>query len=127
MRTDDVPFEGQYKTGNLTIQCSNAYLPASVGDGLRRERHHQLCSSAPGTKNLPLIHVNTNRVMRRVTLGADGAVTAFGSDWSWDAYFEHGADDYIVKDFNESLTNLYNMAIDAVTGRGRQLSFAAPP
>jgi iron complex outermembrane receptor protein len=117
VRTDNVPFQGEYKTANLTIQCSNPYLPGSVVASCAA---NGITSFPFGTDNgdFPLIHVNTIRNMRRMTAGGDGAFNAFGSDWSWDAYFEHGIDDVSVKDRNESLTNLYNLSIDAATAPG---------
>src|SRR5207237_967404 len=55
VRTEDVPFEGQYKTGNLVIQCDNAYLPASVKMGIATNK---ITSSAYGNCNQAVVAVS---------------------------------------------------------------------
>ena len=110
--TSNVAFYSTYKPGNLTIQCDNPYLPAGIAAACGGAGH----AVQFGTENadLPNIVVQNTRTQRRYVVGADGAFGLFDKDWTWSAYYEHGENDIINNNFNQTLTNLYNAAIDAV-------------
>ncbi len=108
---------GAAKNANLTIQCSNPYVPASI---------QALCvtnnitSFQFGTANAEFpnfINVHPTRRQFRYVVGAEGS---FGNEskWSYNAYYERGINhtDLIVNDI--SLTPRFNAAIDAITGPG---------
>ncbi|WP_343729859.1 TonB-dependent receptor plug domain-containing protein [Duganella sp.] len=108
------PNPGAAKNANLTIQCSNPYLPASIAAACAA---NNITSFQYGTANAIFpenINVHPTREMRRLTLGANGRFPAFGKDWTYDAYVERGINftDIIVKDM--TLNARYNAAIDAV-------------
>jgi iron complex outermembrane receptor protein len=112
--TSNVAFYSTYKPGNLTIQCDNPYLPTAISTACGGAGH----SFTFGTMNadLPDIQVQNTRTMRRYAVGADGAFNLFGTDWTWDGSFTHGENDIINNNFNQTTTNFYNAAIDAVSG-----------
>jgi iron complex outermembrane receptor protein len=116
VHTHNVAFLSTYKPGNLTIQCDNAYLPASISTACGGAGH----SFTFGTENvdLPNVDVDNVRTQRRYVLGADGNYSLFDKKWTWSTYYQHGEDDVINNNFNQTDTPLYNQAIDAVAGPG---------
>jgi iron complex outermembrane receptor protein len=108
-------YQGEYKPANLTIQCANAYLPASITAACAA---NNISSFQFGTWNMDLpdtIGVN-DRNQTRYVIGGNGGFEALGTHWTWDAYATHGETDSSSKILNNSLTPLYNLAIDAIVG-----------
>ena len=110
------PNPGAAKNANLTIQCSNPYLPASIAAACAA---NNITSFQYGTANANFpenINVHPTRQMERVVVGGTGKFQLMGKEWSYDAYAEHGANktDIIVNDM--TLNARYNAAIDAVRG-----------
>jgi iron complex outermembrane receptor protein len=108
------PNPGAAKNANLTIQCSNPYLPASIVAACAA---NNITSFQYGTANAIFpenINVHPTRIQNRFVIGAEGRFNAFGKDWSYDSYIEHGKNrtDIIVHDI--TLNARYNAAIDAV-------------
>lgn len=108
------PNPGAAKNANLTIQCSNPYLPASIAAACAA---NNITSFQYGTANAIFpenINVHPTRQMERVVVGGTGKFQLMGKEWSYDAYAEHGANktDIIVNDM--TLNARYNAAIDAV-------------
>lgn len=108
------PNPGAAKNANLTIQCSNPYLPASIAAACAA---NNITSFQYGTANASFpenINVHPTREMKRVVVGANGKFQLAGKEWSYDAYAEHGVNrtDIIVRDM--TLNARYNAAIDAV-------------
>jgi outer membrane receptor protein involved in Fe transport len=108
------PNPGAAKNANLTIQCDNPYLPASVAAACAT---NNITSFQYGTANAEFpenINVHPTRKMQRLVLGADGHFPVMGKDWSYDAYVERGVNftDIIVHDM--TLNSRYTAAIDAV-------------
>jgi outer membrane receptor protein involved in Fe transport len=98
----------QYQQANLTMQCSNAFLPASVKNACTA---NNITSFQYGT-NVQDVDIQSpvggdnaviTRTMHRITAGGNGVFSAFGSDWSWDFYAEHG--------WNDTSDHLTNMLI----------------
>lgn len=108
------PNPGAAKNANLTIQCSNPFLPASIVDACAR---NNITSFQYGTANAVFpenIDVQPTRTQRRFVLGAEGKFALFGKDWSYDAYVTHGENKTNLDAFNMTLNARYNNAIDAV-------------
>lgn len=104
---------------NITIQCANPYVPASVA---------AQCTAAGitqfrfGTSNALLprnISVHPVRTQYRGVIGADGQIHLGSTSWRYDAYYEHG----------ENITNLhvrdiilnarYTAAVNAISLNGQ--------
>ncbi|GJI95017.1 TonB-dependent receptor [Duganella caerulea] len=110
------PNPGAAKNANLTIQCDNPFLPASIAAACAA---NNITSFQYGTANAGFpanINVHPTRQMERVVLGADGKFPLAGKEWSYDAYAEYGRNrtDILVHDI--TLNARYNAAIDAVRG-----------
>jgi outer membrane receptor protein involved in Fe transport len=116
VKTSNQPVNGMNKTG-LTLQCSNPYVPASV---------QAACATAGvtsfqyGTSNavLPNTEVHTDRRQYRVVAGLKGKFAAVGSDWTYDAYYQHGVNKTVVDVDHILLTPRFNQAIQAITLNG---------
>jgi len=101
------------KNANLTIQCSNPFLPAVIVTACAA---NGIDSFQYGTANAEFpnfISVHVQRNQRRFVLGADGALNLFGRDWTWNGYFQHGENDTSIRVRNISLNPRYIQAIDA--------------
>jgi outer membrane receptor protein involved in Fe transport len=108
------PNPGAAKQGNITVNCDNAYLPASITAGCAA---NSITNFKYGTANAEFpanINVHPTRTQRRVVVGADGRFTLFGKDWSYDAYAEHGENTTVIHVRDITLNPRYNFAIDAV-------------
>jgi iron complex outermembrane receptor protein len=110
------PNPGAAKNDNLTIQCSNPFLPASIQAACVT---NNITSFKYGTANAVFpndIVVKPTRSQERFVLGATGNFDAWGKAWNYDAYFTHGANTIDIVVNNMSLNPRYNAAIDAVRG-----------
>jgi outer membrane receptor protein involved in Fe transport len=88
----------QYQAANLTLQCSNPFLPSSVASSCAANK---VTSFQYGT-NVQDVDIQSpvggdnavvTRTLHRLTAGGNGVFNLFGSDWSWDLYGEHGWND----------------------------------
>lgn len=103
-----------YQPGNgPTILTGNPFIPETVQ---ARMTTLGLTSFQIGSMNLdmPIIGTASVRQTNRYVVGANGAVDAAGTNWTWDAYFQLG---YTRNSFNS--TGVFNkaryaLAIDAV-------------
>ena len=116
VKSQNQPNPGAAKTG-LTIQCSNPFVPASVqaacaANGITNFRY--------GLSNaiLPNIQVYPTRRQYRFVAGATGKVPAFGNDWTYDVYYEHGENITDIRVENITLNPRYNAAIQAIRLNG---------
>jgi iron complex outermembrane recepter protein len=110
------PNPGAAKNANLTIQCNNPFVPASIQAACAT---NGITSFQFGTANANFpkdIEVNPVRTQDRLVLGANGSFDAFGSPWTYDAYAQHGQNTIDIRVANMSLNARYNAAIDAVRG-----------
>ncbi|WP_413673312.1 TonB-dependent receptor domain-containing protein [Massilia cellulosiltytica] len=108
------PNPGAAKQANLTIQCDNPFLPASIAAACAA---NNIRSFQYGTANAIFpenINVHPTRTQRRFVVGADGTFKLFGKDWSYDAYAEHGENTTNINVHDITLNTRYNNAIDAV-------------
>jgi len=117
VQTNNQPINGMNRP-NLTIQCSNAYLPASV---------QAMCASAGitsfqyGTSNaiLPNTQVYTDRRQYRFVLGANGGLNVLGDEWNYNGYYEHGVNFTDVDVEQIMLSRRFNQAFDATMLNGQ--------
>jgi len=116
VETSNQPVNGMNKTG-LTLQCSNPYVPASVQTACANAG---ITSFQYGVSNavLPNTKVHTDRRQYRVVGGLKGKFGAFGKDWSYDAYYEHGVNKAAIDVDHILLTPRFNQAIQATTLNG---------
>lgn len=116
VKTNNQPSPG-YGRANLTVQCANPYLPQSVRDQCATAG---ITSFGFGSSNasFPDPHVYTDRKQYRFVAGAKGKFDLGGTDWNYDAYYEHGItiSDIRVKDI--VLQNRYAAAANAITLNG---------
>lgn len=108
------PNPGAAKNANLTIQCSNPFLPASIVAACAQ---NNITSFQYGTSNAifpEYINVHPTRTQRRFVLGADGKFSLFGKDWAYDAYVTHGENKTNLDARAMTINRRYNAAIDAV-------------
>ncbi len=116
VQTHNQPINGMNRP-NLTIQCSNAYLPASIqaqcaGAGITSFQY--------GTSGaiLPSTQVYTDRRQYRFVLGALGGLSVMGKDWTYNGYYEHGVNFSDVDVKSIMLSRRFNQAINATTLNG---------
>lgn len=112
----NTPNPGAAKNANLTIQCENPFVPASIRAQCVA---NNITSFQYGTSNAvfpEFINVHPTREQERFVVGADGKFGAFGTQWSYDTYYEHGKNLTDIRVHDISLTPRYNKAIDAIAG-----------
>ncbi|NWK94481.1 TonB-dependent receptor [Sphingobium lactosutens] len=116
VKTNNQPSPG-YGRASLTVQCSNPYLPQLVRD---RCASAGITSFGFGSSNasFPDPQVYTDRKQYRFVGGAKGKFDLGGTDWNYDAYYEHGItiSDIRVRDI--VLQNRYVAATDAISLNG---------
>lgn len=116
VKTNNQPINGQNRP-NLTIQCENPFVPQSV---------RTQCAAAGitsfrfGTSNAALgnTQVYTNRRQYRFVAGAKGEFPALGTEWTYDAYYEHGINYTDIDVKNILLSRRFDRAIDAISLNG---------
>jgi iron complex outermembrane receptor protein len=142
-RTQNTPAQGNSDKSGV-LYCDNAYLPSMglFGQGLNAAQTLAACNAAyaPATNNaaygvpasvgqiqyasqwanIPFDQqMFLMRTMRRAVVGADGAFSLFGKDWSWESYFQHGETDTSIKIVNMPLSqNPINPATGGQDGSG---------
>src|SRR5581483_9253924 len=117
VKSSNQPNPGAQRSG-LKIQCSNPYLPASIQASCAADG---ITSFNYGVDNamLPNPFVHTDRVQERFVLGAEGKVNVIGTDWHYDAYYEHGANTTDIDVDTIPLNPHYNAAIQATLVNGQ--------
>jgi outer membrane receptor protein involved in Fe transport len=122
--TSNTPNPGSAQD-NLTIQCSNPYVPSAIQAACAT---NGITSFRFGTVNpmFDFIDVNTRRHQYRFVAGAKGKVAAFGTDWRYDAYYQHGTGITDIKVYNIPLMPRYRAAIQAVRGANGVITCADP-
>jgi iron complex outermembrane receptor protein len=116
VKTHNQPNPGAART-DITIQCSNPYLPASVRASCATAG---ITSFRYGLSNaiLPNIKVYTDRRQYRFVGGAKGQFGLAGSNWNYDAFYEHGINITDIHVENIMLNRRYNQAVNAVVLNG---------
>ncbi|WP_336966516.1 TonB-dependent receptor plug domain-containing protein [Sphingobium aquiterrae] len=124
--SNNTPNPGAAKNANLTIQCANPFVPASIQAACAA---NGITSFQYGVSNAVLpdfINVNPVREQYRFVVGATGKLPVLGSDWTYDAYYEHGTAITDITVTNMTLNPRYNQAIQAITGPNGQIICANP-
>ncbi|MYM36692.1 TonB-dependent receptor [Duganella sp. FT94W] len=114
VNSQNTPNAGAPKNANLTIQCDNPFLPASIQSACAA---NNITSFQYGTGNANFpnnISVEPRRRQERYVIGADGSFDAAGTSWSYNSYYQRGVNhtDLFVK--NITLSPRYTAAIDAI-------------
>jgi len=116
VKTSNQPSPG-YNRPSLTVQCANPFLPQLVRD---RCATAGITQFGFGSSNgaFPDPNVHTDRKQYRFVGGLKGKVGVGGTDWNYDAYYEHGItiSDIRVRDI--VLQNRYVAATNAITLNG---------
>jgi outer membrane receptor protein involved in Fe transport len=116
VKTSNQPSPG-YGRASLTVQCANPYLPQLVRD---RCATAGITSFGFGSSNasFPDPSVHTDRRQYRFVGGLKGKFDLGGTNWNYDAYYEHGItiSDIRVRDI--VLQNRYVAATNATTLNG---------
>jgi iron complex outermembrane receptor protein len=114
VRTRNVSMIGTYRPDYFTVQCDNAYLPASVAADCATNK---ITSFMLGTLDASLPRnptIDNQRDLWRYTVGVDGAFRLLGKDWTWNGYFEHANNNQSVVVRNILLAPYLKLATDAV-------------
>src|SRR4051812_31444891 len=111
------PNPGAFRSG-LAISCSNPYLPADIAAGGCVGNAKNTFNYGLDNAFLPNISVKPKREQQRYVLGATGKVE-LGSDWRYDAYYEHAMNTTNIHVLDIPLAPHYNNAINATTLNGQ--------
>jgi len=115
VKSRNQPNPGAFRSG-LDISCTNPYLPADIaatGCGTGTSFKYGLDNAF-----LPNPYVKPKREQQRYVLGAEGSLTV-GSDWHYDAYYEHAMNTTNIHVFDIPLNPHYTQAINATTLNGQ--------
>lgn len=98
---------------SLTVKSDNAFIPAAI---VTRLNQLGLTQFNMGTLNadLPDWGNKTDRDTKRYVVGANGKFGMFGSDWTWNGYYQRGTTDGTFQAVGVSNRTRYMLAIDAV-------------
>ncbi|HEY0685687.1 MAG TPA: TonB-dependent receptor plug domain-containing protein [Steroidobacter sp.] len=107
-------FPGQYRTGNLTIQCTNAFLPAEIAAACANNYPTGSMQFGSFIADLPDSVAVNERTMDRFAVGLDAELNVFDRDWNLNAYYSNGTTVTDSTIENGTLNPLIFAAIDAV-------------
>lgn len=119
VKTENTPIAYPRKPANLTIQCSNAFLPASIVAACGTAG---ITSFQFGTANANLPHrelILSDREQMRFVVGSNGSFDIGATSVSFNAYYEHGENHADVALPFMTLNGRYNAAIDAINLGGQ--------
>jgi len=114
VKSSNTPNPGAPKNANLTIQCDNPYLPASIKAACLT---NNITSFQYGTGNASFprnISVEPTRKQERFVIGAEGSFDALGTNWNYNGYYQNGTNHTDLYVYDIILNARYNAAIDAV-------------
>ncbi|WP_066685423.1 TonB-dependent siderophore receptor [Caulobacter sp. CCH9-E1] len=118
VESSNQPNPGAATTG-LTMSCSNPYLPASIVAACAA---NGITTFTFGTSNALLprnISVHPTRTQYRGVIGADGKFNALGTEWRYDAYYQHGENTTNIHVRDILLTPRYRAAVQATLVNGQ--------
>lgn len=117
VKSSNQPNPGAARSG-LTISCANPYLPESITAACAA---NGISSFQYGLSSaiLPNIKVHTDRRQYRFVGGLKGKADLGGTNWSYDAYYEHGINFTDINVDNILLTRRYDQAINATRINGQ--------
>jgi iron complex outermembrane recepter protein len=118
------PGVGISKPGNLTIQCSNPFVAASI----------QAACTANGITSFSYgvyypfptwQTVLADRYQRRGVVGGDGTFQLLGKDWTWNSYAEYAESVTDLLVYGEVLNTNLSAAVNAIAGPNGQIECAS--
>jgi outer membrane receptor protein involved in Fe transport len=117
VKSSNQPNPGAARSG-LTISCANPYLPESITAACAA---NGISSFQYGLSSaiLPNIKVHTDRRQYRFVGGLKGKADLGGTNWTYDAYYEHGINITDINVDNILLTRRYDQAINATRLNGQ--------
>lgn len=110
----------QFNVGNLIIRADNAFIPASVAQQIGTYNAANpatpITTLTLGTNNIdmPTIAFENKRRVDRYVVGLTGAFDAMDTEWTWDAYFQHGVSRTSENGYNVTAKAQFGAAVDAV-------------
>jgi hypothetical protein len=121
----------QYQQANLTMSCSNPFLPTSVmnacaANHITTFQYGTNVQDLDSDSNVGGDNAVVTRTMRRFTVGANGGFGAFGTDWTWNGYAEHGENDTSDVLTNMLIIPLFKQAINATLAPNGSIVCASP-
>lgn len=115
VRTSNTPIAYPRKPGNLTIQCSNAFLSATTIPASCTARGITSFSYGTANANMPGKEtIYSVRRQYRFVVGTEGSFKLGSMPVKFDAYYQHGTNNAHVDIRNMTLNAHYNAAIAAV-------------
>ena len=111
------PNPGAFRAG-LKISCANPYVPAEIAATGCNGSTDNTFTYGLDNAFLPNISVQPKREQQRYVLGAEGKLN-FGTDWRYDAYYEHAMNTTNIHVSDIPLNPHYNNAINAATVGGQ--------
>jgi outer membrane receptor protein involved in Fe transport len=116
VKTSNQPSPG-YNRASLTVQCANPYLPQLVRDQCATAGITQF-GFGSSNASFPDPKVHTDRRQYRFVGGLKGKFGLAGTDWNYDAYYEHGITISDIRVQDIVLQNRYVAATNAITLNG---------
>jgi len=102
-----------FRVNNMTVKADNAYIPPSVAATIAANGITQFTMGS-FFADLGILGNNSDRYTNRYVVGFDGDVDAFGTNWTYNAYFQKGISRTAARVFDIIRTSRLNGAIDAV-------------
>lgn len=106
-----------YNRPNLTVQCANPFLPQLIRDRCAAAGITQF-NFGTSNGNFPDPRVQTDRRQYRFVGGLKGKFGVGGTNWTYDAYYEHGITLAVIDVDNTVLQPRYVAATNAITLNG---------
>jgi outer membrane receptor protein involved in Fe transport len=106
----------QFNFGGLTIQNTDPYLPASIVTAMKNDGITSL-NVGSWNKDIGALPFISDHRLYRYVIGATGDLNVFGSNWTWDAFFDHNVSQ-IFQDLHEPNNARYAAAVNVITGPG---------
>lgn len=116
VKTSNQPSPG-YNRASLTVQCANPYLPQIVRDRCATAGITQF-GFGSSNASFPDPKVETDRRQYRFVGGLKGKFGLGGTDWNYDAYYEHGITISDIRVQDIVLQNRYVAATNAISLNG---------
>jgi iron complex outermembrane receptor protein len=114
VKTNNQPNAGAVRAGNITVQCDNAFLPASVAAGCAANNITQFNFGTANANYPEYLRVNNDRQQHRFVLGAQGDFDLLGTNWDYDGYFQFGETVTKIDVTNITIPTRFLAAMDAV-------------
>ena len=104
----------QFNFGGLTIQNTDPYLPASVVAAMNND-HITSLNVGSWNKDIGALPFTSDHTLFRYVIGATGDFDVFGSNWTWDAFWDHNVSKTF-QDLHEPNNARYAAAVNVITG-----------